>query len=287
MADGLIVVCPADRRVTTATSLGSHGSHMPTDRTETAGSLTESALETLADRVRTADSTVALTGAGVSTASGIPSFRGENGLWDRFDPMDFHRRRFDADPTGFWRDRLSLREAITGDTDPEPNAAHRALVDLEAAGHLDAVITQNVDGLHGDAGTERVLELHGTNRRVVCDDCGERVDAPPVFERAAAGEVPPRCSCGGVYKPDVVLFGESLPEETLAAAQRLARECDLLLAIGSSLSVRPASLLPKLAVDAGGRLAVINLEPTERDELADLLVRGDVTAVLPAVVDRL
>ncbi|WP_284009624.1 NAD-dependent protein deacylase [Haloarcula pelagica] len=259
---------------------------MPTDRTETAA-VAESELDALADHIRSASSTVTLTGAGVSTASGIPSFRGEDGLWDRFDPMAFHRRRFDADPEGFWRDRVSLREAIDGDRDPEPNAAHRALVDLEAAGHLDAVVTQNVDGLHGDAGSERVLELHGTNRRVVCDDCGERADATPVFERAATDEVPPRCPCGGVYKPDVVLFGESLPEETLSEAQRLTRECDLLLAVGSSLSVRPASLLPKLAVDAGGRLVVLNFDPTERDELADLAVRSDVTAVLPAVVDRL
>ncbi|MFC7077600.1 Sir2 family NAD-dependent protein deacetylase [Haloarcula halophila] len=260
---------------------------MTTDRTEPTPTVDEGDVDTLAEYIGAASSTVALTGAGVSTASGIPSFRGEDGLWDRFDPMDFHRRRFDADPEGFWQDRLSLRTAVYGDHDPEPNAAHRALVDLESMGALDAVLTQNTDGLHDAAGSERVVELHGTNRRVVCDDCGDRADASPVFERVGDGDCPPRCGCGGVYKPDVVLFGESLPEETIATAQRLAQECDLLLAAGTSLAVRPVSLLPKLVVDGGGSFVVLNLEETERDALADLVVRGDVTAVLPSVVDRL
>ncbi|MFC7020935.1 MULTISPECIES: NAD-dependent deacylase [Haloarcula] len=241
----------------------------------------------VASTIRTADSTVALTGAGVSTASGIPSFRGEDGVWDEFDPMSFHRRRFDADPTGFWRDRLDLRRAIYADLDPAPNAAHEALVDLESDGRLEAVVTQNVDGLHHAAGTDRVVELHGTHRRVRCDDCGDRLPADEVFDRAADGELPPRCACGGVYRPDVVLFGESLPDEAMDAAQRLARESDVFLALGSSLSVRPASLLPRIATRAGSTLVVVNLDPTPRDDEATLVVRDDVTTVLPAVVRRL
>lgn len=241
----------------------------------------------VARAIRAADSTVALTGAGVSTASGIPSFRGDDGIWDEFDPMSFHRRRFDADPGGFWRDRLALRSQIYDELDPEPNAAHQAFVDLEQQGHLRAVVTQNVDGLHHDAGSGRVVELHGTHRQVRCDDCGERRPADEVFERAAAGESPPRCDCGGIYRPDVVLFGESLPDEAMDAAQRFARESDVFLAVGSSLSVRPASLLPKIAVRSGATLVVVNLEPTPRDEQAAHVVREDVTAVLPELVSRL
>jgi NAD-dependent deacetylase len=247
----------------------------------------EDQVAAIARAIRGADSTVALTGAGVSTASGIPSFRGEDGIWDEFDPMSFHRRRFDADPAGFWRDRAALRSQIYDELDPEPNAAHRALVDLERLGHLRAVVTQNVDGLHHDAGTEQVVELHGTHRQVRCDDCGDRRPADEMFERAAAGESPPRCDCGGIYRPDVVLFGESLPDGAMETAQRLARESDVFLAVGSSLSVRPASLLPKMAVESGGTLVVVNFESTPRDGQATHVVQEDVTEVLPELVRAL
>ncbi|WP_262176892.1 Sir2 family NAD-dependent protein deacetylase [Haloarcula laminariae] len=255
----------------------------------------EDALDAVADAMRTADAAVALTGAGVSTASGIPSFRGEDGIWNEWDPNAFHRRRLEADPAGFWRDRVDLRAELTGG-DPEPNAAHDALAALETDGHLDAVLTQNVDGLHADAGSDRVVELHGTNRRVRCDDCGATEPAEPVFERAAAArgddgapstELPPRCDCGGVYRPDVVLFGESLSDAVVSEAQRLARESDVFLAVGSSLSVRPAALLPRLAVDSDATLVVVNFDATPRDDAADYVVRDDVTAVLPALAERL
>ncbi|MBX0323074.1 NAD-dependent deacylase [Halomicroarcula sp. F13] len=247
----------------------------------------DDAVSAVVDALRVADDAVALTGAGVSTASGIPSFRGEDGLWERRDPTDFHRRRLDADPAGFWQDRLELREEFFGDVDPTPNAAHLALAELESAGHLDAVVTQNVDGLHDEAGSERVVELHGTNRRVRCDDCGDRLPVEAAFDRAADGDLPPRCDCGGVYRPDVVLFGEALPDAAMSEAQRLARESDVFLAVGSSLSVRPASLLPKIAVDAGATLVVVNFEETPRDSAADHVIRADVTDVLPALVDAL
>jgi len=259
---------------------------MADDRDEPEG-VADETLAAVAEALRTAGSAVALTGAGVSTASGIPSFRGEDGVWERHDPTDFHRRRLDADPAGFWDDRLSLREAIYGDVDPDPNAAHEALTALESAGHLDAVLTQNVDGLHDDAGTDRVVELHGTHRRVVCDDCGHRRDAEPVFEAAAEdGDLPPRCDCGGVYRPDVVLFGEPMPDAAMNEAQRLARDSDVFLAAGSSLSVQPASLLPKIAAEAGSTLVVINYEETPRDAAAAHVLRADVTQVLPAIVER-
>lgn len=236
---------------------------------------------------RDADSAIALTGAGVSTASGIPSFRGDDGIWERFDPMEFHRRRFDADPAGFWEDRCALREEVYGDVEPEPNVAHEALAALVESDFLDAVITQNIDGLHDDAGTDDVIELHGNHHRAVCDDCGERLPAESVFERAANGELPPHCDCGGVYKPDVVLFGEALPDEALEEAQRLARESDVLLAVGTSLSVKPASLLLRIATDAGGTVVVINLDSTAFDSDAEHVLRCDVTAVLPAIASQI
>lgn len=239
-------------------------------------------VERLAREVRDADAAVALTGAGVSTASGVPDFRGENGIWNaEFDPDDFVIDRFLSDPAGFWDDRVDLHEAMfPGEIGP--NAAHEALADLERAGHLDAVITQNTDGLHGAAGSDDVVELHGNADRVVCADCGRKRDAEPVRERARDGDLPPRCECGGPLRPDVVLFGESLPEGGLAEARRRAEESDIFLAVGSSLSVEPAASLPRLAA-RDGTLAIVNLDTTPHDGAADVVVRADVTDALPAL----
>lgn len=240
----------------------------------------------LADAIRNADSTVALTGAGVSTASGIPDFRGEDGIWNaQFDPSDFRIGRFLSDPAGFWEDRVKLHEAMfPGEI--EPNAAHDALAELESQGRLDALITQNTDGLHGEAGSTELFELHGNAHRVVCMDCGRKIDAEPVRERVREGESPPRCDCGGLLKPDVVLFGESLPGTIMAEAQRRARECDVFLAVGSSLTVEPAASLPKAGA-RDGVLAICNFDPTPHDDRADALVREDVTEVLPELAARL
>ena len=260
---------------------------------------TREAVERLADDIAAADSVVALTGAGVSAASGIPPFRGEtpdddkNGetdgqqpVWERFDPADFHRRRFEADPEGWWTDRRALRAAMYGDG-VAPNPAHGALATLESRGHLDTLLTQNVDGLHAAAGSKSVLELHGTRARVGCDDCGRTEPAEPVWERVDGGEVPPRCDCGGVLRPDVVMFGEGLPDEAFDRAQVVTRRADVFLAAGSSLTVRPVSLLPRMAADAGATLAVVNLESTPVADSADHVIRGDVTEALPALVDAL
>jgi len=245
----------------------------------------------LASEVAAADRVVALTGAGVSVPSGIPPFRGESTdddtpdpVWETHDQVDFHRRRFDADPAGFWTDRLALRETLYG-REVEPNAAHEALATLEARGHLQLLATQNVDGLHAAAGSESVVELHGSSARVVCDDCGRTQPADPVWERVRDGERPPTCDCGGVLKPDVVLFGEGLADDAFDRAQAEARRCDVFLAVGSSLMVCPASLLPEVAADAGATLAVINLDSTPCSGRADYDLRADVTGVLPALVD--
>lgn len=242
-------------------------------------------LVNVADALAAADNATVMTGAGVSTASGIPPFRGEGGIWNaEFDPDDFSIDRFRADPDGFWRDRLELRER-THAADPEPNAAHDALARLEELGVVNAVVTQNTDGLHGDAGTGRLIELHGNASRAACTDCEATVPAEEAFETVRSGETP-RCSaCEGVLKPDVVLFGEELPYHPFDAARRMARESDLFVVVGSSLTVDPAASLPEEASQFGGELAIVNLEETEKDGVAHHIVRDDATTALPTLVE--
>ena len=241
------------------------------------------ATDRIAAAIAGSDHAVALTGAGVSTASGIPPFRGEDGIWgSEFDPADFQYSRFQADPGGFWKERLDLSARMFPD-DVAPNAAHEALAELEQAGQLDAVITQNTDGLHQAAGSETVVELHGNSRRVACQNCGMVLDADPVERRVREGEVPPECDCGGVLKPDTVLFGEQLPAGELQQARRHAREAEVFLAVGSSLQVQPAASLPRAAAESGARLSLVNLEETPVAGKADDDVRADVTDVLPEV----
>ena len=250
--------------------------------------LTGDRIDSVVGALGAADHAVALTGAGISTASGLPSFRGEDGIWgDEFDPADFHYSRFRSDPAGFWRDRVGMHDTMYGG-EVEPNAAHEALAELEEVGVLDAVITQNVDGLHGAAGSESVIELHGNAQRVACESCGQRYDAAPVFEQVRQGAVPPRCeACDGVLKPDVVLFGEQLPAGALQEAQNHASEADVFLAMGSSLTVQPAASLPRRATRGGGTLVLVNLEKTPFSGEADYEFRADVTDVLPAVADTI
>ncbi|PSP96319.1 NAD-dependent protein deacetylase [Halobacteriales archaeon QS_1_68_44] len=238
-----------------------------------------------AGAIRDADSVVALTGAGVSTASGVPDFRSADGIWSEYDSQEFHVSRFRSDPEGFWRDRVDLVEEMFGD-DIGPNAAHDALARLEAGDQLDGLITQNVDGLHQDAGSEDPVEIHGNGRRVACTGCSRRSDADPVFERARDGEVPPTCErCGDVLKPDVVLFGEQLPDHALFEAHSLSESADTYLVIGSSLTVEPAASLPRTAAERGATLVVVNLEATDISDRAEYDFRADVTEALPRLAD--
>jgi NAD-dependent deacetylase len=242
---------------------------------------TETALRAVADALVEGRGAVALTGAGVSTASGVPSFRGEGGIWrTEFDPNDFHHARFLRDPAGFWADRLRLQEAMFGD-EYEPNAAHHALVTLEERGVLDGVVTQNTDGLHRAAGQGTLAELHGNAARVACQSCGGTRPAEPIFDRVRGGDRPPRCDCGGVYKPDVVLFGENLDPDTLARAEDLATRSETVLAVGTSLQVEPAASLAGL----GERLVVVNFDETPYSDRAAVDLRADVTWALPRLVD--
>ena len=246
----------------------------------------ERELEFAADAIRDADTVVALTGAGVSTASGIPDFRSDGGIWDRFDPGDFHISRFDADPEGFWTERVELVEEVYGDG-VEPNPAHEALAELESSGQLDGLITQNIDGLHQQAGSDDPVEVHGNGQRVVCRSCNRRYDADGVYDRVADGEIPPSCDhCGGTLKPDVVLFGEELPEHALFRAQSLAEQADTFVVAGSSLTVQPAASFPQVAASNGATLVLVNLESTPLSDRAEYDFRADVTDALPALSTR-
>jgi NAD-dependent deacetylase len=230
---------------------------------------------------------VVLTGAGISTDSGIRDFRGPDGLWTKnpeaekqmtlevyvSDPE--HRRRA-------WQNRLTSTLL-----DAEPNAGHRALVDLERSGRLDTLVTQNIDGLHHRAGTspDLIVEIHGTTRDVVCLRCGDRQPAEPVHERVRAGEDDPSCLvCGGILKPATISFGQSLVPEDLRRAEAAAAQCDLLLAVGSTLGVFPAAGLVPLAVQRGAVVVIVNGGPTEMDALADTLVFGSIGECLPVLV---
>ncbi|GGV09480.1 NAD-dependent protein deacetylase 2 [Kitasatospora herbaricolor] len=231
-----------------------------------------------------------LTGAGISTDSGIPDYRGPNGVWQR-DP-DAQQLvtigPYLADPDVRRRAWLMRRDA--GALAAEPNAGHLALAELERAGLPVRILTQNVDGLHRRSGlpARKVLELHGTAREVQCVRCRTRGPMGEVLDRVAAGEPDPPCAaCGGVLKPATVMFGEALDPVVLAQAEAIAKACDLFLAIGSTLQVYPAAGLAQVALDGGARLVVMNAEPTPYDPVADEVIREPIGTALPALVRRL
>jgi NAD-dependent deacetylase len=245
-----------------------------------------SAVEELAALVRESECTVALTGAGVSVPSGIPDFRTPGkGLWEKVDPMAvatidaFHR-----DPRRFWefyRPRFhSLREK-------QPNPAHRALAELERRGLLEAVITQNVDRLHHAAGSERVVEVHGSIATSSCTSCGARYPLEEVEGLFDDDGIAVCAGCAGRVKPDVVLFGELLPERAMAEAEGLCSRADLLLCIGSSLEVHPVAALPELTIGHGGQVSIITRSATPYDRHAAVRLQGDVAEDLSALLEAL
>jgi NAD-dependent deacetylase len=247
----------------------------------------EGAVQVARRLVEEARRIVVLTGAGISTDSGIPDFRGPQGLWTRNPEAEKMAtlQHYVSDPEvrkRAWRSRLES-PALTA----EPNAGHKALVELERRGALLALITQNVDGLHQKAGSSPalVVEIHGTAREVTCLACGERAPMERALARVRAGEEDPPCrSCGGILKSATISFGQSLVAEDLRRAERAARECDLMLAVGTKLSVYPIAGVVPVAKEAGARVIILNAEPTEMDWLADVVVRGSISALLPRLV---
>jgi NAD-dependent deacetylase len=242
----------------------------------------------LARWIASAEQVVVLTGAGVSTASGIPDFRGPQGVWTREPGAErlFSLEAYLADPDvrqEVWRRRLDNPAFRVG-----PNPAHHALAELERLGHVHTLVTQNIDGLHqaGGSDPDRVIEIHGTIHEVACLSCDRRVPAGPVLERVRQGDPDPRCEvCGGLQKSATVSFGQSLDPARLQRAHDAVMGCDLFLAVGSSLVVHPVALLPRTALEAGARLVVVNAEPTPYDDLAHAVVHSDIAATLVALVD--
>ncbi|MEW6267691.1 MAG: Sir2 family NAD-dependent protein deacetylase [Thermodesulfobacteriota bacterium] len=227
---------------------------------------------------------LALTGAGLSTESGIPDFRSPGGVWERYRPIDYGEFvRSEEARREHWRYK---RETIPVMLRARPNAGHAALARLEDAGRLAAVVTQNIDGLHQAAGSRNVLELHGTNRAATCLACDATEDIEPVLARLAAGDEVPRClACDGVLKPATVSFGQALPRDVLEAAIRLASEADCLLAIGSSLQVQPAASLVEVAKQGGARVVILTRSATPYDAIADARLAAALGTTLPALVD--
>jgi NAD-dependent deacetylase len=243
--------------------------------------------ERLAELIRQADSVVALTGAGISVPSGIPDFRSPGtGLWTKVNPMEVaHIDAFRRDPERFWGYYAARFQSLA---DKRPNRAHLALAELERAGLLDAVITQNIDQLHARAGTQQLVEVHGTIAHSSCLACGVRYELGDVRARHEGDpRGVPRCDCGEALKPDVVLFGEYLPVDAFARAEALAAGADLMLCIGSSLEVYPVAQLPDTTLAAGGRIAIITQSRTPFDRQAAVVMNGDVVQELEALLDAL
>lgn len=247
-------------------------------------------LEQVRAWLATARRVVVLTGAGISTDSGLPDFRGPQGLWTK-DPAAekaSHISHYLSDPSVRERAWRARAEAAPGSL--EPNAGHRALVDLERSGRLAALITQNVDGLHQAAGSDPsvVVEVHGTVRDVMCLDCGDRAPMATAVARVQAGEADPSCRrCGGILKSATISFGQSLVPADLARADAAARACDLLLAVGSTLAVFPIADVVPLAIAHGARVVIVNGSPTAMDDLADAVLTGSISELLPALVEGL
>ena len=228
---------------------------------------------------------VGFTGAGISTESGVPDFRSPDGVWARNRTVYFQEfLSSEAGRVEYWRQKIAAWPDMRG---ARPNAGHYAFVELHKQGRLQALITQNIERLHQRSGlpANMVLELHGTTTEAVCLTCGDRIPSDEACRRVAGGELAPRCRlCGGVLKPATISFGQAMPHDVMVRAQAAVESCDLLLAVGSSLVVEPAASLPRVARQAGARLIIVNREPTPLDRIADVVVRGELGAILPALV---
>jgi NAD-dependent deacetylase len=237
----------------------------------------ETAISVLRQLIEGARTIVPFTGAGISTECGIPDFRSPGGLWSKNQPIPFdafmtsREMRSEA-----WRRRFGMQESFAM---AKPGRGHRALASLYRAGKVPALVTQNIDNLHQDSGIppRDVVELHGNTTYAICLDCGERYELAWVREKfETGGQRAPDCACGGFIKTATVSFGQSMPTDAMERAEQLAKACDLFLAVGSSLVVWPAAGFPLMAKRNGAALVIINREPTEFDELADLVVRDDI-----------
>lgn len=257
----------------------------PESPDELSPTIPDSTVAELKAMIDNAQRIVAFTGAGISAESGIPTYRGAGGMWTKFDPEKYASiEYFRKDPTYYWNFFRDVRHDTMATADP--NGAHLAMVDLEARGKLSAVITQNIDGLHIKAGSKRVLELHGNTTRFYCVSCRNEYNLEQVWEMLKT-QLPPLCEgCGAVLRPDVVLFGEMLPETVLNQAVMESEQCDLMIVVGSSLVIYPAAGLPYQAKYNGAKLVIINIDPTPMDGLADMVIHLPAAELLRRAVPK-
>jgi NAD-dependent deacetylase len=242
-------------------------------------------IETLSAMLRAARGAVVFTGAGISTESGIPDFRSPGGIWTKMAPIDFRDFVGSAEMRReAWRRRFAMEESFAA---ARPNAGHKAVAALVARGTVSHVITQNIDNLHQDSGVpeEKVIEIHGNTRYAKCLDCGARTELGPIRVHYEHHGDPPDCAfCGGIVKTATISFGQAMPELEMARAEAATLDCDLFLVLGSSLVVYPAAGFPLLAKRNGARLVIVNREPTEQDEIADLVINDEIGPALSAAV---
>lgn len=235
-----------------------------------------------ADMIKNSSKTMVLTGAGISTESGIPDFRSPNtGLWENIDPMEALSTAVLYDnPKKFYKEGFNI---LLGMTDAEPNRAHIALAKMEKLGYIKGIITQNIDNLHHQAGSKYILEVHGNTREGSCNTCGDTVDLNVLITKVNNKEIPPKCDkCGGILRPNVIFFGDMLPEDFNIAVQE-AESSDLIIVIGSSLMVAPVNYIPQMAKN----LIIINVGPTAMDNIAEVLIQGRAGEILEAILDEI
>ena len=241
----------------------------------------------LARRLRRSRHVLFFTGAGMSTESGLADFRGPQGLWKRWRPVYY--QEFVADPAARRRHWDYKLETWPSFQSAQPNPGHKAIARLEELNHLHCLVTQNIDGLHQKAGNSAqiVIELHGTNLAIECIRCGQQRAPAPIFKEYQETRTPPVCSCGGFLKPATVSFGQSMPTGKLRSALENAQRCELVVSIGSSLEVQPAASIPSTAQQTGAFYAIMNRGPTAQDSIADLRLEGNVSQILPDLVELL
>lgn len=240
-------------------------------------------IEAIAKDLENSSRAIAFTGAGISAESGIATYRGQGGIWTKYDPSIYANiNHFRQDPTYYWNFFRDIRYPMISKA--KPNPGHLALAELEKTGNLATVITQNIDELHQQAGSKSVIELHGTTKSYYCLSCSKQFNFDTVYSMAEKANPPPCSDCQGMIRPDVVFFGESLKTEVLRSAFEKAQQCDFILAVGSSLVVYPAADIPVQAKRAGAKLVIINKDPTPLDSVADYVLREASGEVLPKVV---
>ena len=246
----------------------------------------EEKIVNIADKIKAGGKNIIFTGAGISTESGIPDYRSQGGIWDRFRPVYFDEFMSSKESREeYWRRWVELYRGLL---QAEPNPAHMTVAELCDADLLDAVITQNVDGLHQVSGVpeDKIIELHGNTRRIRCMHCRKLTPTDEVWKRLAEGDTAPECSCSGYLKPDTISFGQSMPVAEVERATDLSRTCDFFMVVGSTLLVQPAAHMPFYAKNNGAWLAIVNLSETPCDKICDVLVQEEAGKVLPAILDQ-